>query len=184
MSDETKSGLRAFTSDLRSTVSDKLTGFRETQTRQSEDIKNDLSAFVSDLKDTIDDFRREVQADMAGARQAWTGASHAEPKIAKPKVIKPRIAKPKIEPKIEEPEVIESVVAEEVEIPLEEKHDDLTYIPGIGKGMQQRLNEAGFHSFAHVARSSPDILCDALGNLARLANVEDWIEQAKRLVEG
>lgn len=183
MSDETKGWLGVFVSDLRNTVSEMLTGFRETQTRLSEDIKSDLSAFISDLKDTVDGFRGEVRADMAGARRAWTGASHAEPKIAKSRVAKTRVAKPKVEPKIEEPEVIESVMAEEVEIPVEEKRDDLTSIQGVGKGMQERLNEAGLYSFAQVARSSPDILCDALGNLARLANVETWIEQAKELAE-
>ena len=98
-------------------------------------------------------------------------------------VAKPKVAKPKVEPKIEEPEVIEPLVAEEVEIPVEEKRDDLTSIQGIGKGMQERLNEAGLYSFAHVARSTPDILRNALGNLARLADVEDWIEQAKELAE-
>lgn len=61
--------------------------------------------------------------------------------------------------------------------------DDLTSIWGVGPAVQQRLNDAGIHSYAQLVDSSPEQLRRALGEVARLANVEQWIEQARDLAE-
>lgn len=61
--------------------------------------------------------------------------------------------------------------------------DDLTTIWGVGPAVQQRLNDAGIHSYAQLVDSSPEQLRRALGEVARLANVEQWIEQARDLAE-
>jgi predicted flap endonuclease-1-like 5' DNA nuclease len=59
--------------------------------------------------------------------------------------------------------------------------DDLTTIRGIGPVMLQRLNQAGIYTYAQLATSTPDELRQALREAARLAKVEEWIEQAQKL---
>ncbi|NJK81306.1 MAG: hypothetical protein HC914_16035 [Chloroflexaceae bacterium] len=59
--------------------------------------------------------------------------------------------------------------------------NDLTRIHGIGAGIQQRLNQIGIYTYTELARSSPEQLRSAMGTIAGLVNVEDWIIQARRL---
>jgi predicted flap endonuclease-1-like 5' DNA nuclease len=47
--------------------------------------------------------------------------------------------------------------------------------------MQHRLNQAGITTYAQLARSTADELRQALGEVARLAKVEQWIEQAQEV---
>jgi hypothetical protein len=65
--------------------------------------------------------------------------------------------------------------------------DDLKLIPGIGSGVEARLNAAGIHTFAQLAAQSPEALVDALKGMvgitpARIAR-QGWIEQAGKLAE-
>jgi predicted flap endonuclease-1-like 5' DNA nuclease len=59
--------------------------------------------------------------------------------------------------------------------------DNLTTIHGIGPALQQRLDHAGICTYIQLALSNPDELRKALGEAGRLANVEDWIVQARSL---
>ena len=80
------------------------------------------------------------------------------------------------------PPPVEEVVRAVAPPPVEEVvGDDLTIIRGIGPGMQSRLNAAGIYTFAQLAGSTPEELRQVLGEAARLANVEAWIEQAREL---
>jgi predicted flap endonuclease-1-like 5' DNA nuclease len=66
--------------------------------------------------------------------------------------------------------------------PSNDIRDDLTRIKGIGPGTQARLNQAGIVTYIQVALSAPEDLRRILGGSAsRLANVEDWIAQARGL---
>jgi predicted flap endonuclease-1-like 5' DNA nuclease len=74
------------------------------------------------------------------------------------------------------------VAEEEEEIEAEHVGDDLTAIRGIGRGTQQHLKKAGIYTLAQLAASTPEELRQALGTVrGRLANVEEWIEQAREL---
>jgi predicted flap endonuclease-1-like 5' DNA nuclease len=57
--------------------------------------------------------------------------------------------------------------------------DDLTTISGIGVSRQRLLNQAGIRTFAQLAHRSPDQLMAVLGSSAHLANVKQWIAEAK-----
>jgi len=59
--------------------------------------------------------------------------------------------------------------------------DDLTVIHGIGPGVQSRLNEKGIYSYAQLASSAPEDLHHLLGGVAGRANLEDWIQDARKL---
>jgi predicted flap endonuclease-1-like 5' DNA nuclease len=59
--------------------------------------------------------------------------------------------------------------------------DNLTTIHGIGPALQQRLDRAGICTYIQLALSTPEELRKALGEAGRLANVEDWIVQARSL---
>ncbi|MBI3362501.1 MAG: DUF4332 domain-containing protein [Chloroflexi bacterium] len=59
--------------------------------------------------------------------------------------------------------------------------DDLMIIRGIGSAMQRRLHEAGIRTYARLARSTPEQLRQMLGDVPRLASVEEWIAEARRL---
>jgi predicted flap endonuclease-1-like 5' DNA nuclease len=61
--------------------------------------------------------------------------------------------------------------------------DDLERIIGIGPSTKQVLYEAGLFYFEDLASKEPESVKRLLGPLARFANVEHWIAQAKGLVE-
>ena len=48
--------------------------------------------------------------------------------------------------------------------------------------MQRRLYKANIFTYTQLAESKPEELRQALGEVASLANVEEWIEQARALV--
>lgn len=60
--------------------------------------------------------------------------------------------------------------------------DDLERIVGIGPSTKEVLYEAGLFYFDDLATMSPDSVTEMLGNLARFANVEHWIEQAREII--
>lgn len=64
------------------------------------------------------------------------------------------------------------------------KHpDDLTAIKGIGRVYQSKLREAGIHTFAELAASTPERLRTLLQIKAwQKVDPQSWIEQAKALV--
>jgi len=67
-------------------------------------------------------------------------------------------------------------------ISAERTHDDLTVIRGIGLGMQSHLNNIGVFSFRQLATADPDQLRKELGEVARLARIEEWKAEAQGLV--
>ncbi len=67
--------------------------------------------------------------------------------------------------------------------PDESSSDDLTAIRGIGIATQNRLYRAGIKSYGQLARATPEDVRKILGKLARGADVEDWIAQAKQLAK-
>lgn len=62
------------------------------------------------------------------------------------------------------------------------KHDDLTVLTGIGKVFAKRLNEAGIHTYADLAKHTPDRLRE-ITQAKDWQNVDPqaWIDQAKSL---
>jgi predicted flap endonuclease-1-like 5' DNA nuclease len=58
-------------------------------------------------------------------------------------------------------------------------NEDLTVIRGIGPGMKRHLNAAGIYTLDQLANISPETLRASLGEVGRLAKVEQWIEQAQ-----
>ena len=61
---------------------------------------------------------------------------------------------------------------------------DLTELKGVGEVIRQRLNEAGIYTYMQLAASTPEELRRTLGDVGRLAKVEEWIAQARELALG
>ncbi len=59
--------------------------------------------------------------------------------------------------------------------------DDLTAIKGIGLTTRNRLNRAGFTTYARLAGARPEQVREALGKSSRGTRVEAWISQAGKL---
>jgi len=95
------------------------------------------------------------------------------PAMAAPK---PAMAAPK--PAVARPEANAAIP-----IPAKPTHDDLTLVHGIGPGMQAHLNNAGVFTFKQLAKADVDHLRKELGDVARLARMDDWIGEAKGLAE-
>jgi len=163
--------------------------------QEAQDSYEERRSEIAERKKTVLGLLQEVADDIAGARQAWSGPLPAEPKV----IVDTRVrAVDKEEPRaVEEPqrqededeaeEEAESLEAEEEAESLEAEEagtaeevipDDLTVITGIGPMRQSQLNEAGYYTFAQLAQSNPEKLQKVLGESARSANVENWIEEA------
>jgi len=169
----TRGDRMAFKSELKANVAEMRGNFRDDRAKKNAETKADLKEFAADLNKAVAGLRRELVEDISGARRAWSGPSPVERRI-RPKA-EPQQEEPKLpakeEKRLRRPEAKPAVI-----VP-----DDLTTIQGIGPGMQERLKEAGIYSFAMLARSTPDELRQALGRLARLADVDRWIEEAREL---
>jgi predicted flap endonuclease-1-like 5' DNA nuclease len=164
MAKRTKAERGAFVSGLKEEVARMQHAFRDAQARMSRETKSDLSVFLSGVRDfvsgmkaTVNNLQQDFATDIAGARKAWSGVSPAKRRPFKDK----GRARPE---------------KTEVRIP-----NDLTTIPGIGQGMQRLLNNAGIYDFAQLAGSTPEHLRHILGRAGQLADVENWIDQARKL---
>ncbi len=63
----------------------------------------------------------------------------------------------------------------------ENKANDLTVIRGIGIVTQNQLYKAGIKTYAALASARPEELREVLGDVARSAEIERWITQAREL---
>ncbi len=168
MAGRTKAERVAFVSGLERTVGDLRRQISGAHAEMARRTKAERTAFVSGLKKMVMDLREEFADDLAGARLAWLGPrEHAEVRRrAKKEAERPKVKEERAEAG---PEVVEEVTP-----------DDLTSLPGIGSATQNRLNEAGIHTYAQLAGTTPEHLRQVLGKPYRLADVEEWIEQARR----
>lgn len=68
---------------------------------------------------------------------------------------------------------------------FEDHKDDLTQISGVGPKLQDKLNEAGVHTFEDLVEMSDDELADLDEKLNFKGRIErdDWIGQAKDLMD-
>ena len=71
--------------------------------------------------------------------------------------------------------------SEEDEATAGNQGDDLTVIRGIGIASQNRLYTAGIKTYTALAGTPAEEVRRLLGNLARGAQVDDWIAQAQEL---
>ncbi len=72
--------------------------------------------------------------------------------------------------------------SEEGEATAGNQSDDLTVIRGIGIASQNRLYTGGIKTYAALAGTPAEEVRKLLGNLARGAQVEEWIAEARELV--
>jgi len=173
-------GLESFMSDLQTLVDDMTAGFSSDRMDMAKKTKAERKEFINHILQTVNDIkqknaalRAEFAADIAGARQAWSGTLPVAPL---PKVKVERKEKKKVEVMSEEEAEEVSVQAKEI-VP-----DDLTQIKGIGAGRQMLLNKAGIYTYAQLAGSTPDELKEKMGEAAtRMAPLDDWIGQAEEL---
>jgi len=173
-------GLGSFMSDLQTSVGGMTAGFSSDRMDMAKKTKAERKEFINHILQTVNDIkqknaalRAEFAADIAGARQAWSGTLPVAPL---PKVKVERKEKKKVEVMSEEEAEEVSVQAKEI-VP-----DDLTQIKGIGAGRQMLLNKAGIYTYAQLAGSTPDELKEKMGEAAtRMAPLDDWIGQAEEL---
>ncbi len=70
--------------------------------------------------------------------------------------------------------------------PVDGKSDDISLIGGIGPKMEAGMRELGYHTFASIAAMSGDDIENAETHLKQKGRFarEEWIEQAKELLDG
>jgi predicted flap endonuclease-1-like 5' DNA nuclease len=190
--------IASFVSDLAERVVEMQGGFRtsfaqmaETEQAKRSDFLAGIMENVSRLQKMVAEMRSEFSDDLEGARQAWSGSGRrarggrkqpgrgrAEPAQQGPAA--------EAEPTATAGSPGENPVDEPAAVPGdadESPADDLTAIFGIGPGRMERLSEAGIHTYAQLARMTPDELRDLLGPAGKLVDVEKWISQAMDLAE-
>ena len=111
------------------------------------------------LEETVSQMRGQLADDVDKAHQAWSDFTR--------KMKARRSGKPKSRPI-------------STHAPITATAKDLSTIPGIGPGRQQKLREMGIDTVAQLANADPVKIRAALGPSGRLANVEEWIEEAAR----
>jgi predicted flap endonuclease-1-like 5' DNA nuclease len=160
------------------------------------EVEQNHAAMAAELRAHLSDDRAKLAADVAAARDerladvevrraGWDSIAAAlakrragESVSPQPVAVvapEPKIVAPEPEPVAPEPEPV--AIAE----PAKEVEEDLTRIRGIGPGMQAHLNAVGIFSFAKLAKADVDMLRLELGDVARLARIEEWIDQAEKL---
>ena len=126
--------------------------------------------------------RKQTQADQAEARQLWSGmTANVRQRRTHTAFSVPAPVPASIPPEGFETATLPAPAPETAA--SEPAHDDLTELKGIGPSMQRRLHKANIFTYAQLAESKPEELRQALGEVASLANVEEWIEQARERVQ-
>jgi hypothetical protein len=161
MAEKTRHDRTAFTADVRSFVSDLKSdasrmqeGFRSSLNAVARTGRSERGKFVDELRKSVDRLRGELLSDLTAIRRMWSGLTHIQPAATE-----------------------KSSEGQSQEI----SPDELTKIPGIGPGIQIRLNQAGIYTYAQLARSTHEQLRSALGKFARLVDTYDWIGEARNL---
>ena len=111
------------------------------------------------LEATVGQMRGQLADDVDKAHQAWSDFTR--------KMKARRSGKPKSRPI-------------STHAPITATAKDLSTIPGIGPGRQQKLREMGINTVVQLANANPEKIRAALGPSGHLANVEEWIEEAAR----
>ena len=147
-----------------------------------------LAAGRKRLASDVSKTRGDLHADQSEARKIWNGfATVMQERRAKksggpaPKAPVAKAKAAQIPAAVARPPI---TVAKEAPVPQATAQvipDKLTTIGGIGASMQQHLNEMGIYTFAQLAGSTPQKVRKALGESGRLANVDRWIEDARKL---
>ena len=128
-----------------------------------EALISEIKKEVAELGREIAELRQGIAADTKDSHRVWHDISSSEKTVMS-------VAKGKSYKKKKEDQMPGT--------------DDFTKIPGIGSAMQRHLQEMGIYIFAQLAQSNPDDLSRGLGRFARIANTENWIQEAKKLVKG
>jgi len=147
-------GVRSFVSDLKSDASRMQEGFRSSLNDMARTGRSERGKFVADLRKSVGCLREELLSDLTAIRRMWSGLTPIQP-------------------------VATEKGSEEQS--QEITPDDLTKIPGIGPGIQIRLNQAGIYTYAQLARSTHEQLRRALGKFAQLTDRYDLIGEARNL---
>ena len=156
--------------DVRASLVESREGLNEATSR----LRQELREYHTQLRGRVSEQRAAVRDDLTGAREAWartTGAmadvvSGVRTTVAVAEGAAARLTSTTVQAKVDPPT------------------DDLTAIPGIGPGMQERLNRSGITTFRHLAERPVDEIRSVLGELNRLAHVEDWVREAKTRLGG
>ena len=188
---EQRGSRQGFVSELRAEVAGQQLRFSQDRRRLSQEMMDQLQSFeeeiklhVKELKAVVGLMRSEFSEDLAGARAAWQGRRAMGPLVA------PAAPTPEPDGK-EEPESLwqEEDKAPEVSAEEQESSQDrepileqLTVIKGIGPRLQGKLYLGGINTLAKLAESDSASLRELLGKTAaKTADVEGWIEQARKL---
>jgi hypothetical protein len=146
--------VRSFVSDLRSDASRMQEGFRSSFNDMARTGRSERGKFVDELRKSVGRLRGELLSDLTAIRRMWSGLTPIQPSAKE-----------------------RSSEEQSQEIAPE----DLTKIPGIGPGIQTRLNQAGIYTYAQLARSTHEQLRKALGKFAQLVDTYDWIGEARNI---
>lgn len=169
MAAEQRQGLTDYVCGLRDNITRMLASFDAAHQRMAGKQSKRLAAGRAHLASDVSKMRGRLQADQSQACKIWNdfaivmGERRAKKSGApSPKAQTAKAQKPA-------PPAAGRAIA-----------DDLTTIKGLGAGRQLSLNKMGIHTFAQLAKSVPQKIRKALGASGPLANVEEWIKEARK----
>jgi len=165
--DETHSATRQMAAELRAHLDEQESARQE----QAAEDARERAEYVAALKSNTAAMLNDLQAEFDKARGVWSSFNRQRQVQQR----RGRVGRPVAAP----PPVKEAPPTEEAEAAA----DDLTVIRGIGTTMQHRLNEAGFYTYAQLTKAIPKELRQALGEVGPRAKLEEWIEEARELLE-
>lgn len=161
MAAEQRNHLADYVDGLHDNVADMLQSIDIAHHRMSVAQRRRLDAERTRLASEVEEMRRSLQADQSEARKIWNNfAATVQGSKTKKTSAKTHTAK--------------------AAKPVLHIADDLTVISGIGMSRQNHLNDMGIYTFAQLAKSASKKIKESLGAPGRIANVEEWIEEARK----
>ena len=169
--------LADYADQLRDNVAKMLESLDTAHQSMAREQQRRLATGRTRLASDVSKMRGNLHADQSEARKVWSnfatvmrGRRAKKSGAPSPKAPMAKAARPPMTvAKAPVPHAVGEVIP-----------DDLTTIGGIGAGRQQFLNEMGIYTFAQLAGSRPQKIRRVLGTSGRLANVEQWIEEARK----
>ena len=172
MSAEQRQKLSDQIESLRSNVAATLNTLDANHRQMAADLREKLASERERLLMDVSAMRASLQIDHAQARKTW---SEFNEKMRQRRAKGPS-ASPKKAPTSQAKSGAPAKTARGNAM-----NDDLTLIPGIGANRQTCLNGMGIFTFTDLGSSTPEKIRKAFGATGHLANVEQWIKDARKL---
>ena len=169
MAAQQRQQLADYVGTLRDNMATMLKSLDTAHSQMATELSKQMTAVHARLVKDVSNMRADFQKDQNEARKIWNSFNTLmQRRRAKKFSTAPQKASEKVTTTLKAPGKVTTTP------------DDFTTINGIGPARVKQLKKVGIHTFRQLAGSTPAKIRTAMGKTGNMANVEQWIKDAKK----